>query len=84
MIIDIWKSSYKTWTLAAYFFSILLGSILGPVANGYVAEHRGIKLTQNIVLIASAACLVLVVCMQETSKKAILRHKNGPSRKSPL
>ena len=84
MLDDIWTNSYRAWILPAYLFSVLLGSTLGPVVSGYVSEERGIKWTQYTVLFAAGVCLFLVVCMQETSKKAITRYKNGSTGRTPF
>ncbi|KAF2170045.1 hypothetical protein M409DRAFT_32940, partial [Zasmidium cellare ATCC 36951] len=81
---DLWSLDDQVLPLTAYVSSAFLGSTLGPVLGAYLSWEEDWRWTQYVVLCALGGCLLPVLFMQETSKKAILRRKRGESARAPL
>ncbi|KAK4504114.1 hypothetical protein PRZ48_005029 [Zasmidium cellare] len=81
---DLWNLDDNVLPLTVYLASILLGSTLGPVLGAYLIWDDEWRWTQYVVLCALGACLLPVMFMQETSKKAILRRQRGQSARAPI
>lgn len=81
---DLWIPDEKTIPLTIYVSSTFLGSTLGPVLGAYLVWEDSWRWTQYVVLCALGGCLLPVMLMHETSKKAILRRKLGQSARAPI
>ncbi|CAK3759058.1 benomyl methotrexate resistance [Lecanosticta acicola] len=81
---DVWTLEEKVLPLAICIGSVLLGSTMGPVIGGVVTYHKGWRWTQFVVVFAFAGCVLPAIAMKETSKKAVLRRKNGESARAPI
>ncbi|TKA82561.1 hypothetical protein B0A55_01198 [Friedmanniomyces simplex] len=72
---EMWAPENRTEALLFYYTMPLLGPVVGLVIGGYVRWSEQYNWTRYVVLFASAACIVPIVFISETSRKIIMRRQ---------
>ncbi|KAK5687423.1 hypothetical protein LTS10_001561 [Elasticomyces elasticus] len=79
MIAEMWTSENRTEALMFYYTSPFIGSVIGVVIGDYVRWHTKYDWTRYVVLFASAACMLPIVLISETSRNVIVRRQHHVS-----
>ncbi|KAK5740768.1 hypothetical protein LTR17_004358 [Elasticomyces elasticus] len=79
MIGEMWTSENRTEALMLYYTSPFIGSVIGVVIGDYVRWHTKYDWTRYVVLFASAACMLPIVLISETSRNVIVRRQHHVS-----
>lgn len=74
-ICDYTDGAKRAISMAFYYAVPTFGSSLGPLVGGFVAQDRGWRWTQWVVLICAAACYIPILFTRETYKKTILQRR---------
>ncbi|EKG14382.1 Major facilitator superfamily, partial [Macrophomina phaseolina MS6] len=72
---DMWPERYATIGVTAFVLWPFAGPALGPFIGGFVAQYKGWRWTQWVILFASAGVYLMLLFVPETYKKAILKKR---------
>ena len=75
MLAEIWAPEQRTGPMMFYDTTPLAGPVIGMVIGGYVRWEAKYDWTRYVVLFASAACIVPIVFISETSRPIIARRQ---------
>ncbi|KAK3072350.1 hypothetical protein LTR53_007000 [Teratosphaeriaceae sp. CCFEE 6253] len=71
MIAEMWALEHRTEALLVCDAMFFVGPVVGVVIGGYIQWGEKYSWTRYVVLFASAACIVPIVLVSETSRKVI-------------
>lgn len=81
---DMWTPEQHNEPLTVFITMVFLGSTCGPVLGGYLTWKMTWAWTQFVVLFAFALCVVPILAMRETSRKAIVQLREDKPARAPI
>jgi MFS family permease len=72
---DLFPERTRADCMSTLMMAGFLGSALGPVIGGFCAVYKGWRWTQYAALIVAATALLMLLPMEETSAKIILKRR---------
>ena len=70
---DLWFPVYRANATSLFLLAPFLGPALGPVLGGFVAQHKGWRWTQWLILFVMVPAYLFSLGMEETYKKILLQ-----------
>ncbi|KAF2809755.1 MFS general substrate transporter [Mytilinidion resinicola] len=82
-VADMWAPSERARPLIIYYSSPVLGSAMGPLVGGFVAESKGWRWTQWTTLFFAITLFSPIMFTRESYKKIILKRKTRAEETRP-